>query len=200
MGIIQERSQEQAKVLKNVGLRFREARELNNLQLTTAAKKLGYQNGSKLSKIENASDTLSIPTYILVRAAKLYGVSMDYLFGLTEDWDGDPLNRLQNQFLIETMEKLRLRDMAVLAQLSVKVDAVATTIEHVSRTAIEVEVALDRFRTMHPEFEEMRASRLVNAVQNAADAGRNARSSLVRFRLNCSMASVDTHQLSLQLN
>ena len=71
---------EKAKLVRMIGLRMKHARELVNMTQEYAAEKLGYANSSKLSKIENASDTDNVPNYIIERAATLYDVSVDYLY------------------------------------------------------------------------------------------------------------------------
>ena len=46
--------QEKAAVVRVIGTRMREARELCNMSLSEASKRLGYANPSKLSKVELA--------------------------------------------------------------------------------------------------------------------------------------------------
>ena len=58
-----------------------------NMSLSYAAKQLGYTNPSKLSKIENATDTQSVPLWVIHEAAKLYEVSIDFLLGESDDWE-----------------------------------------------------------------------------------------------------------------
>ena len=74
---------EQAAAVKTIGARMRQARELCNLSQSAAAKRLGYSNSSKLSKVEGATDTNSVPLWLILRAAKVYEVSIDFLFGGT---------------------------------------------------------------------------------------------------------------------
>lgn len=62
--------------------RFIAARIMSGLDQRSAADKLGYKNSSPLCKIE-AGDA-GVPTYMIARAAQVYGVSMDYLIGLSD--------------------------------------------------------------------------------------------------------------------
>lgn len=82
-----DQKHEQAALVRTIGARMREARDLCNMSQIVAAEELGYANSSKLAKIEGATDTNSVPMYIVLRAAKLYDVSTDFLFGLTDDWE-----------------------------------------------------------------------------------------------------------------
>ncbi len=196
------RRDEQRQSLEVIGAKLRAARELNNMSLAAAAKRLGYRSGSKLSKLENASDTNSIPTYILKRAAQLYGVSMDYLFGLVgDDFDGhSDQQQLHTNHLAAMLEIARQRDMAVMGQLSQRLEVVAQTIDRQSQDLIEVEVALERYMEMHPEFVETRGSRLVGAIQRAGESGRTARTSMRRYKFECeASAACDASQMSLPL-
>ena len=63
--------QEQAAAVKTIGARMRQARELCNLSQSAAARRLGYANPSKLSKVELATDTNSVPLWLIVRAARV---------------------------------------------------------------------------------------------------------------------------------
>ena len=67
--------------------RFREARKQNNLKLTEAAKLLGISQPT-LSAWEAERKSPSIDG--LENMAELYGVSTDYLLGLTEEIHQDP--------------------------------------------------------------------------------------------------------------
>jgi hypothetical protein len=64
----------------------------------------------------------------------------------------------------------------------------------------ETGAALERFIEINPEFEDMKAgSRLAGSIGRAADAAKNAKAKMTRFRLECSIAAADTNQLSLTI-
>ena len=195
--------QEQAAAVKTIGARMRQARELCNLSQSAAAKRLGYQNPSKLSKVELATDTNSVPLWLIVRAARVYEVSVDFLFGATDDWEVGArmsIERETSAWLFDTWEKARQRDMAALKKLHDKVEAMSEAVAVMLAASEESALALARFAELNPEFEEMRAgSRLVGAVERANDAAKNAKTKMTRFRVECVLAAADTHQLSLAL-
>lgn len=56
---------------KTIGARMKEARELAGISQSDAARRLGYKNSAKLSKIENASDGYPVPILTIWRAAML---------------------------------------------------------------------------------------------------------------------------------
>lgn len=184
---------DKADVARNVGQRMREARELCNMSQTVAAKRLGYANSSKLSKVETCSDAGSIPLWLIRRAAEVYEVSIDYLFGATEDWEvGARMlqEREVSAWVHRAWHEGRERDLLAVKQLNDRLavlrEAVAVTVAMTE----EVSIALDRFSQLNPEFEEdMRGSnRLVSAVKNAAAAAGGARAKMVKLRLECEAA------------
>ena len=65
------------------------ARELNGWTLEQAASRVGYRNRSGLFKLEckscENSFTRKVSAEILIRLSKGYGVSIDFLLGLTND-------------------------------------------------------------------------------------------------------------------
>ena len=75
---------DQLQLIAIIGCRMREARELCGYSQAKAAELIGYKNSSKLAKIENASDTKSVPIGTLRRAAEIYNVSLDFLFGISD--------------------------------------------------------------------------------------------------------------------
>jgi len=195
--------QEQAAAVKTIGARMRQARELCNLSQSAAAKRLGYQNPSKLSKVELATDTNSVPLWLIVRAARVYEVSVDFLFGATDDWEvGARMTqeRETSAWMFDAWEKARQRDMETLKRLHDRVQTLTEAVAVMLAASEESALALTRFAELNPEFEEMRAgSRLVSAVERASDSAKAAKTKMERFRMECAVAAPQTHQLSLAL-
>lgn len=195
--------QEQAAAVKIIGARMRQARELCNLSQSAAAKRLGYQNPSKLSKVELATDTNSVPLWLIVRAASVYEVSVDFLFGSTDDWEvGARMTqeREVSAWMFDTWEKTRQRDMETLKRLHDRMQMLAETVATMLAASEDAGLALARFSELNPEFEEMRAgARLVGAVERAVDAAKNSKTKMERFRMDCVVAAPNSHQLSLAL-
>lgn len=194
---------EQAAAVKTIGARMRQARELCNLSQRAAAKRLGYSNSSKLSKVEGATDTNSVPLWLILRAAKVYEVSIDFLFGVTDDWEvGARMTqeRETSAWLFDTWEKARRRDMAALKKLHDKVEAMSEAVALMLTTTDDVGAALARFIGLNPDFEDMPGgARLLSAVGRASGAAKGAKAKMARFRVECVLAAADTHQLSLAL-
>jgi transcriptional regulator with XRE-family HTH domain len=194
---------EQAAIVKTIGERMRQARELCNLSQSAAARRLGYSNPSKLSKVEGATDTNSVPLWLLIRAAAAYEVSVDYLFGVTDDWETGARmtqERETSAWLFDTWEKTRRHDMDTLRRLHDRIAALNDTVAVMLVASEDVASALDRFSTLNPEFEEMRAgSRLVGTIERATNSALNAKARLGKLKMECKLAAADTRQLSLAL-
>ncbi len=194
---------EQAAVVRTIGSRFREARELCNMSQNVAAKRLGYSNSSKLSKVELATDTNSVPLWLIVRAAAVYEVSIDFLFGITDDWESGSRMTQERQtsaWLFDTWDKARRRDMEALRKLHDKVAAIEEAIAQMVVATGEAGTALERFVELNPAFEDMKAgSRLTGAIERSVDAANNAKAKMKRFRIDCTVAAPDTTQLSLSI-
>lgn len=174
---------DQAELVHIIGDRLREARELCNLSQSEAARRFGYSNPSKLSKVELATDTNSVPLWLIARAAKLYEVSLDFLFGFSDDFEvGVP--RGAQPWLINAWEKARERDMAALARLHEEIATVSQHIAVLTADAREVAGALQTVCLRNPEFIDMPASgMLAGRIERMQEHARAAEGAIRKFRL-----------------
>lgn len=142
---------EQAAVVRAIGHRLREARELCNLSQIDAAKRLGYANSSGLAKLERATDVRSVPLWVIQRAARVYRVSLDYLFGASDDWEGafDGVERLADQ-----LAELRERDLRALALHRREVERTVEAAAPLLEAAEALAEALTAYRRLNPTFED----------------------------------------------
>ena len=173
---------EQMELVRVIGDRMRRARELCNLSQLVAAKRLGYSNSSKLSKVELASDTHSAPLWLIVRAAKLYEVSVDFLFGLTDDWEIGAQRGAQG-WLLDVWQEVRARDIALLEHLHDEISAISKHITTLVADAREISNGLETYRTRNPVFDETPASgMLAGRIERHAEHARAAENALRRFQ------------------
>lgn len=172
---------EQAALVKTIGARMREARELCNLSQQVAAERLGYMRSAKLSKVEGAMDTCSVPLHLIDRASRLYGVSIDFLFGASDDWD-ESVHRPAGEWLASALEKSRLRDLELIACLHAEVRLVSTLIPEVVERARGVEAAIAFFREINPDFDDCRGgAKVLGSVERLISSATGALSGLRRL-------------------
>jgi transcriptional regulator with XRE-family HTH domain len=148
---------EQAAIVRTIGERMRQARELCNLSQSEAARRLGYAKSSKLSKIEAASDTNSVPLWAILAGARVYEVSVDFLFGITDDWEiGTP--RGTQAWMLDRWQEARERDLRTLDKLNTRVTAVAEGVAAMVSASRRMGDAVSGFRARNGEFDDMPAS------------------------------------------
>lgn len=178
----------QVKLITMIGKRMREAREqLAGFSQVEAATLLGYSNSSKLAKIEGATDTRSVPLLTILRAAELYQVSVDFLFGASDDWERDPgiaRERHMARWLHEHLEQARTRDALAFAQLQNKVDSVSSLIPKLANAGEQALSSFSRLLDMNPCYEDLIGGAKLQAALEALDeAGRKAKLALKRLHV-----------------
>ncbi len=165
----------QAELVKTIGLRLKASRELCNLSLSEAARRLGYANPSKLSKVENASDTNSVPIRLIRDAARIYEVSTEYLFGLSDDFEAG-VPRGMTPHLLDQWDRMRSRDLQVLIALQKHIEAATVVIPAIHRDAQGVIDAIFRLADLNGDaFLDLQGGSILNAAavrlkKTAADA------------------------------
>ena len=75
---------------QHIGERFRIARELNGLSGIETARLLGYANSTQISQIEKGERPIPGSWAFIVKVAQAFGVSSDYLLGLSPHLERDP--------------------------------------------------------------------------------------------------------------
>ena len=177
----------QAAIVKTIGQRLREARLLCNLSQSEAARQLGYQIPSKLSRLEAASDGNSVPLWLIRKAAEVYEVSVDFLFGFEDTWEvGARMTqeREVSAWLKEQWVVARERDLSVLRMLNGRLFEMRSSVAAIHASIREADAALKQFSELNPQFEEdMRGSnRLVCAMQRALATAERDEVSLRKLR------------------
>lgn len=148
---------ENVEVVRTFGQRMKEARELNKLNQVEAARLLGYANSSKLAKVELASDTNSVPFWLIPKAAKLYDVSIDFLFGISDDWEHDPevsQQRQIGQWLFERAERSRAAELNAMRVLFNKLVVVQKAVSLHLKRSKELKQLVDRIAEINQPTEE----------------------------------------------
>lgn len=85
---IRNRADSNSKLKLVVGKRFVDSRELNGYGQTQAALLMGWKNATQLSLIEQGKRMP--PHQVLIIASTVFGVSIDFLLGLSDEPERDP--------------------------------------------------------------------------------------------------------------
>lgn len=167
------------------------ARKLNHLDQREAAKILGYSNSSQLSKIE--SGQASVSREFIVRAAIAYGVSADYLLGLSNEPERDPRTAEQVAVLRSVQGAVEQNVAAMVTVLLKNAGEVAplrSHLESLTQRVSQLQEAYDKVCRKNEAFQNdvLAGSILESAVDAAGDAACKAkqfverRSMIANFR------------------
>lgn len=137
------------------GERLRRARELAGLQQAEAAEQMGYSQAVQLSNMENGNRMP--PLHVLMRAAVIYGTTVDYLCGLAEDPDPDPVAVAQREVATRVSAQVRRMVESLLAEeaehrRSNRLDIAA--VSALARLVLEANGALASLRVRNPLFDD----------------------------------------------
>lgn len=171
------------------GKRMREAREINLLTLSDAAKLFGYRNPSMLSKIENNNHRgkSNISILLVIKASGIYGVSIDFLFGLSEDWERDAQVSREREiasWMQSALEKKHIQELDEIRALNKRVDTVAQAVSASLEAINSVHDAMLIFRERNKRFNDMPCgSQLLYRVGEAYSAAMGSKAALNRLSL-----------------
>ncbi len=173
-------------LIKLIGARLLEARELNKFQRHYAAKLIGVSI-DELKKIETGIDVQFIPLSLIHKAAQNYDVSIDFLFGETEDWELCPEVRKERDFSAH-LHSIFAEEQAKFAVKLVEQDnQIAILFGAVNATAPAIKAvyeAILRFWELNQNFDNMPGGALViSRLDHAEKAGHEAVCQMVRCGL-----------------
>lgn len=144
------RADSNAALRKVVGERMLEARRLNGYDQTEAAKLLAYRNSTQLSLIEQGKRLP--PHELVIKAATVYGVATDFIYGLTAEPERDPKaadRQAAMRHVRSLVEATTERMVGLLLQyLAHDVPSVKTT-ETLLTRADDLAMAVNRIREMN---------------------------------------------------
>ncbi|WP_374568755.1 helix-turn-helix domain-containing protein [Ideonella sp.] len=192
------RSGTNALVRTTVAARFKQARELNGWDQREAAVRMGYENGTQLSLIELGRR--NTPLAVFCVASTVYGVSVDFLLGLSDEPERDPAVAERQAVLRHVEGMLREHAAQVLEMISEHMNAATKPISlarrllGVASTATET---FDRFATLNGEaWEDMPGGAMLlkamvelETVTQAALEALGKQERLAVFRAACAAAT-----------
>lgn len=166
------RHSEYQQVFKIIGARIKAARELCGFSQQKASSLLGYANSSKLAKVEGNSID-AVPLWLIPKAANVYGVSIDFLFGVSECWQRDP-TAAQEQQIIKWLEKhyqqiQTAQSSAIQALYDKHVELERSVNRFLDRAKENLE-CVTRVQELNPEFEDLRGgAKLLRVIAETAE-------------------------------
>lgn len=173
--------------LKIIGSRLKEARsKICCFKLNEAAHQLGLPSADALTDIEGGHGVHPIPHWLIARAANVYSVAVDFLYGGTDEWELCVEDR-SSRCVITYIQKMHFQDHCITINEQRKQHNRLVELE---RTVAEIPVAvqkihdtLRRFTELNPGFIDMPVgSTLVRAVEVAALAAHQANCKMVRHK------------------
>jgi transcriptional regulator with XRE-family HTH domain len=180
------------------------AREMNGMTQVEAAACFGYQKSTQLSLIE--SGRRRAPEWFMARASDVYSVSLDYLYGVSEECERDPAGAMlrwirkgvegQTAAIVQSLTEVGLVYARSMSPLIGPAFDVAEKSENVLR-------AIERVRELNPEWQDMRGgATLEEASRQLSASAKQLKQEAVR-RVNFAaepvhkLRAVRSEQLSL---
>ena len=158
-----ERAVANARLRRLMAERLITARGLSGLGQGQAAKVLGLGNQTQLALYERAD---RLPTHVaLLELSRLYGCSIDFLYGISQDPDRDGASAARNAEVSRVQGLLEANARAVAGVLldGIRVDSSANIrATHVLATVADLCDGLDRFYASNQDlFDEARGGALM---------------------------------------
>lgn len=167
--------EEQRQLVRQVGARLREAREMQGYSQMRAAELLGYENSSKLSKMESGDNSTQMPTWALRQASQVYDVSLDWLLGTTEDAQNSPDSISSDLIALMRCQwaDQRRRDQAVIEGTVKRIDKIERHFEQLFHDLAEAKCAMERIKQLNESWQDIRGGlRLAMAIGVAYEGAR----------------------------
>lgn len=170
-----------------IGARLAEARRLSGMAQLEASKRLGYQNSSRLSKIE-AAGAIQLGQFlpVLIQCARMYGVPTDYLLGLTADPDPGAETQAQRAILTALRHTIEEHVTALTSKAAAAAGVAVSLREDVGAlvdTAMTAVEAVARVRRLNPAFDETirGGAKMASTIDAMSTAAVTLRDNLRRF-------------------
>jgi len=152
-----------ADIRKVVGQRFIEARDMNGFSQSEAADKIGFKNSTQLSLWEQGKRLPPIDMMII--ASMVYGVALDFLYGLSAEAERDPRVAAQHALMRQVQDLLTANAQAVAGALLSQASAGGPSmivVQSLCERAEQSARAVRRFRELNPKkFDTMPGSNTV---------------------------------------
>lgn len=147
-----------AAIKKRVAEQFVAARELNGFTQIEAAQKMGYKNSTQLCQWEKAQRIPPIDRMLI--ASIVYGVSLDFLYGLSDEPERDP-RFAEQRAMVRSMRDIAMENVDAVTLVMLKFSRSGgpnmLTVKALNARAADASAAVRRFVEINGDkFDRMR--------------------------------------------
>ena len=175
---------------------MRESREISGFNQDVAAGLLGI-NIADYRNIENGVDVPDLSLDFLIAAGNVFDVPLDFLIGNTDDWEcgierrnNDVISIMMNEWQrkrLETVNQIRIQDN--------KIKIIGRTIGIYQEAISECRIAIDKFKKLNPQFQDMKAgAAVVGSIKRAEMAVDKAQGDLKRYKVDIECKQKDVFE------
>jgi len=193
--LVQPENKAEVAVLKTIVARLREARGLAGIHDYQVFNWLGV-SATKITELEEGIHTAPLST--IKKAAEIFDVSIDYLFGEAEDWEKCLEVRRERDFSVH-LQTLFAEEQAKIAVKLVEQDgritALSEAVTALAPAIKQVYEAILRLWELNPSFEDMPGGApVISSLDHADKAAHEATCKLVRAGL-LSLAALQNYSI-----
>jgi len=176
----------EAKAVRTVSARLKEARELCGHTVAVASQLLGVSR-EDLLRVESGVDIGRIPLWLIRHAAETYVVPSDYLFGLCDNFDGDDPEAFRERDFLASVQRLHVENYSRVIADQIKqnnrLKALNTAVASFGIAVQRINEVFERFTSLNPDFENMPGGApLLRQIKIAEELGQHAACVLKRYK------------------
>ncbi|WP_083385584.1 HigA family addiction module antitoxin [Methylomonas sp. LWB] len=172
-------------ILSNIGLQLKKARELTEYSREDAANKLEISK-SDLKQFESGLNIESIPLSLIKKASIFYDVSVDYIFGLNEDWENTVSARRRRDSMMHydyMMTKTHVYLFKNQEKLKNRIESISKSFLELVKLCNLVDADCEEFFRSNPSLDASRIGKLKRSSKRAVEAGEKFKHVLIRYKV-----------------
>jgi transcriptional regulator with XRE-family HTH domain len=167
---IQNSREKERNLARVIGNRLKYSREtLCGISQLKASEKLGISN-TLLALLEHGTDGRKPSHETMVKASRLYKVSLDYIYGETEEFETDideVHERHIQSWVLNELESQAINNLNITRKIGNRIAVVSNAAKFAIEYAKEIGEAVDTIRKLNPNFDDdiRGGSKLVNRLE-----------------------------------
>lgn len=180
-----------------IGGRLKYAREtLCGMSQLKAAESLGISN-TLLAHFEHGTDGRKPSHDVIIKSAKLYKISTDYIYGITDEWEtdiSDVQERNIQSWVLGELESQEIHRLNITRKIGNRIAVVSNAAKFAIEYAKEIGEAVDIIRKLNPNFDDdiLGGNKLVRRVEYYGGIIDGVKASLERVSEYTKVASKST--------